>query len=340
MAPTKNEHCNLVCRMLGGRNAEHHPSMGQLAKERKFDSICTILADKKLASTWLPRNALHILCRYRPTEAVVRKVLSLLSVTCDLEVDARGRTPLHIAAAHGADAAVLRLLLGDATSTAASVLDSNSRYPLHYAGCAVTTKKALGRDHKRVVENSVQTAQLLLEAFPDAVHAQDNRGKIPLDLALAYSKHERFVSTLQLASSILRGAFKQSNNKTNGSGDTETTASATEEESITGSNGSHRSNDVFQFLLPEVEPDLDDLSSVGMRGISFRGAMHTSRQYFARKNAVHASPPEYHDSYSNDDNGYDDDDDLSSIGMHGVSRRWSFFDASHGSLIGYMIVEI
>jgi len=155
MATTKKEHCNLVCRMPGGRNQEQYPTMEQLAKDRKFDSICTIVADNKMAATWLPQNSLHTLCRYRPTEAVVRK--ALLSATCDLEVDAQGRTPLHIAAAYRADSAVLRLLLGDEASTAASVLDSYSRFPLHYACCAVTTKKVLGRDHKRAVEN----AQLL-----------------------------------------------------------------------------------------------------------------------------------------------------------------------------------
>jgi len=151
---------------------------------------------------------------------------------------------------------------------------------------------------------------------------------------LENSKPQRFVPTLRLASKILRGASKQCD-KSNNCNFTETTESATEEDSGTSTNDS-RNDDVCQFQLLGADPDLDDLSSVGMRNLSYKGAMHTSRQNIANYDVVFfTSLPECCDNSTND---YDDDD-LSTIGMRGISQGASFF-VSLGSLIEHIKVDI
>ena len=264
------------------------PAFAILAQERKFESIWAILADPTTSSHWLPRNALHTLCQYQPTEKVVRRVISLLSITCDLEVDSHGRTPLHIAAANGSDVNVLRLLLGDACSTAASVLDAASRFPLHYAAGATTTRQLRDSDQTDDdLENSILTVQLLLETFPAAVLAKDGNGKKAIDLALECSKHQRLVACLHLESKILPRRNCVENDV-----HTESTETNTEEESSSHGSGYCDDNSI-QSPIVVFDPDVSD---------------------FLKRMSTQSRPE--HD----DDETYIDDDDLSSLGTFGVSQ--------------------
>lgn len=281
------------------------PTFAILAQERKFESIWAILADPTTSSHWLPRNALHTLCQHQPTEKVVRRVISLLSITCDLEVDSHGRTPLHIAAAYGSDVKVLRLLLGDACSTAASVLDAASRFPLHYAAGATTRQLRFG-DQTDDLENSILTVQLLLEAFPIAVLAKDDKGKTAIDLALECSKHQRFVACLHLESKML-----QRRNCAENDVHTENTETNTEEESSSSSHGSGSDDNSIQSPIVVFDPDVSNFLK------------HMSTQ----------SRPEHDD----DETYNDDDDDLSSLGTFGVSQV--FVPCARRSIREYAKVE-
>jgi len=235
-------------------------TLESLAAERKFDLICDILSQPEMTEEWLwisssTGNALHALCLYQPTKAVIEKVSSLLSATCALEVDEKGRTPLHYAVANHASPAVVRLLLGPEDSSAAGVKDSLSRYPLHYAVSGnISCNSKRGR--KKGKDENVQTVQLLLEVYPAAVVGRDLQGNTPLDRALvAKNGDSRIVSNLQFASRIFNKRLP-----------------VWQEESLTASASEQSKEEDFfaPFTIRATYQDDDDLSSVGSHGMSIR----------------------------------------------------------------------
>jgi len=192
-------------------------------------------------------------------------------------VDAEGRTPLHCAVLRRCSAAVVRLLLGDELSTAASVQDTTTEgsYPLHYAVLRADNQKK--RSNKKAAaaatEHSLQVIQLMLEAYPEALTAQDNHGQTPLDLAkkTSASIDPRILANLQHAAKILARSKNQHGTNDNiaifkgktGSSGQETVTTSTE------------LSDDFLMELPlrqvkivAFEGDDDDLSSVGEGGVS------------------------------------------------------------------------
>ena len=261
----KGEH-SVACtirRMLthrGGssRNLLREPTctIEELAKDGNFDRIGEILANPSTPLDWLSvcagQNALHMLCLYQPPECIIRKVVDRLSSTCDLQVDGKGRTPLHVAADSGASPGVIRLLLGDEASTAASVLDSFGRFPIHYASRA-TTRQRSGK-------KTIETIEILLEAYPAAAIARDQYGKTPLDLALAANHDDScIVSRLRIAGrKFIMKNTKKTSNRSN-----ETASTLSSSQSSTSAE-----HDFLSVLyVPSTGHD-DDVSSVGSRGIS------------------------------------------------------------------------
>lgn len=289
------------------------PSFEELAQERKFDSICEILSDPATPTEWLAcyssrsTTPLHLLCPHQPTAAVVQKTLEILW-TCDLQVDAQGRTPLHLAVQHGVQASVVRALLGDDFSTAAGVQDLQQRYPLHCAVCEGQQKVCSGKkmisNKKRqaAADNLAHTVQLLLETYPDALLEPDAQGRTPLDLARTASKSSkaadpRILASLEFAAKMLDFERKHHNFIDNDAiidvpkrapaksqaEHSATTASSTEftdhphpHDDDDDKHGNWLAAEQQEWLpLQEVAPqavlqgdDDDDLSSIGLRDAS------------------------------------------------------------------------
>jgi len=87
--------------------------------------------------------------------------------------DKDGNLPIHVAATNAASSSILRLIL-NLFRAGASIKNSNGDLPLHLAStCGV---------------GSEESVQLLLDAYPDAVHMQNNKEQIPLHMVCSNEK--------------------------------------------------------------------------------------------------------------------------------------------------------
>jgi len=288
------------------------PSFTELAESRQFDYICEILDDPAVnheAWLWTPRELyatpLHcLLCQKNPTAEVVSKTLQVLWYA-DLMVDAEGRTPLHCAVVHRHSAAVVCLLLGDELSTAASVQDTTAegRYPLHYAVlCANSNNKK--RSNKKAVEaateHSLQVIQLLLEACPEAVAGRDLQGNTPLDLA------EKATASSNMDPRILATLQYAAKILARSSIQQETSNNIAIVKGKTGSSGQ-------ESVTTSTELSDDFLMELPLRQVNIVELL--------------------------DDEGGDNDDDLSSVGEGGVSSH-PFKKRTTTSVFRYVQVDV
>jgi hypothetical protein len=244
---------------------QEHPPLSQLVKQRKFDEIIEILQFKGTIGleSWLgivsnnmlkgeddatlvePKSAsaLHAIMLHRPPVAVVDMLIQKLTeikrgYIPEATVDALGRTPLHVAVEAGCDISVIKRLTAS-SELPVLTMDSAGRFPLHYA-CG---PPARGRGMKH---NAVDTVNHLVEIYPKAVIVTDSSGKTPFDLATDHKADKRILLGLTMVQQILRKSAPGSVERT-----TSTTTFA----------------DVPHFVSRNAE-DIDDMSSVGSRGIS------------------------------------------------------------------------
>jgi ankyrin repeat protein len=111
---------------------------------------------------------LHSACARDPPSQVIEALLKAYpeGVQCP---DNQGMVPLHYACSNQASRDVVRRLLV-AYSPAAQIPDPRGMLPLHYLAC-------WGPSTIRVLD-------MLVVAYRDALHRQDQEGKTPLDLAM------------------------------------------------------------------------------------------------------------------------------------------------------------
>jgi len=341
-------------------NLNECPSFEELVQERKFDSICAILSDPATPSEWLAASSLccssaatplHLLCQHQPTVAVVQKTLAILW-TCDLQVDAKGRTPLHVAVMHGLPAAVVRTLLGDEFSTAAGVQDLRQRYPLHYAVLSCepqqqrsgnsSSKKSASKKQQAAAaaDNRVLTVQLLLEAYPHAVHEPDAQGRTPLDLAratAAFSSKKkttdpRILASLEFAAKMLH--YQQRNHNDNNDDicmEKPKLAFETSQADHSATTASS-STEIMDHHNHHPHPHDNDEHNDNNH-LVFADRNSSDKDIMAQQQQQQEWPL-WEGAPTIVLNGDDDDDDLSSVGSHGVSRH------KQRSLFKYVRVDL
>lgn len=177
------------------------------------------LVDRKLQSSWgrraqredelPPRGRLHQIIGHHPEKQTDwDEVLKLSQSTPKqvMETDLRGRTCLSTSCARNPPASVVKVMLKACRFGTEASRDKTGNTALHIAIQANATLEAIQElctshrlvkttDHRSNTalhlacrntfsKGAKDLVQLLLEAYPEAVHLTDADGKTPLDIAL------------------------------------------------------------------------------------------------------------------------------------------------------------
>jgi hypothetical protein len=255
-------------------------SLLQLAKVRRFDLIADVLSNKSDEDvfawiddcslskdgasgmqTFKGETILHLIMLYQPPVEVVciliqRMMQKRPDTVPEAATDLLSRTPLHIAVMNDCEVAVIeRLLSGTVTLVPAVAKDSQQRLPLHWACIRPKSKDYWWQScaaRLRDSENTIRVIETLLDAYPHAVHVQDQTGMTPLDLAIVNFSHPYVLRLLDdLTMSKSPTAIDHSNSET-----VDTLQSDIPYEISNSSNDDEHGHDE------------DDVSSIGTGGIS------------------------------------------------------------------------
>jgi hypothetical protein len=177
------------------------PTLSKLLKARDFEQIRQILSnqstdcipwiDKKIG--FFGETSLHLLFKVSPpldvVDAILDKLLDPKNQDCHFkQSNCTGWTPIHVAIAFGCRLDVVSHVLSRLSPETVLELGSNrdghGRFPLHLA--CMTQLKSPSKAHAiEQVAGSERLAivQLLVQVYPAAVAAYDNKGFTPSDYA-------------------------------------------------------------------------------------------------------------------------------------------------------------
>jgi hypothetical protein len=245
----------------------------KLAKQGRYDDMKILLlqerddrADNSFRLNANGKTILHKILQYQPPVEIVHLLILRLAEKSSIAVpeelkDTEGRTTLHVAVAHGCHAAVIhRLLNGVSRVIPAVTKDDDDRLPLHLAclnkACGETLVKQQSKQPTpEDVNNMVQVVSLLLSAYPVAAAIRDSNGDTPLDLARRNGADSRILRALTICAERHAPVFSPWY--------TVTAAAVTKSGNETVS-----SQDVPTEITNSLSHDTDDLSSIGVGGIS------------------------------------------------------------------------
>jgi Ankyrin repeat len=278
----------------------HNVSFLRLARERRFDEIIQYLQMDKSSSSssmiyeWLQVHqesrsstceCLHAICMYRPSAEVVQVVRNAIEihsrssnalktdvfcvVNATLVTDASGRTPLHVAVACGCSYKVIDVLLHD-DHEAVYMMDHTNRYPLHWA-CCFTPRSTNKPSQVKEIDNIIRIINRLMEIYAMAIICKDDNGCIPMDLAISHQADHRIIEALQFVTNILPIKQRKKSSK-------DLTFETEDETKLP-----------HDIVHPHDITFLDDISSIGSRGVSKSRRSHSNQNRFRSSSSTKQS---------------------------------------------------
>lgn len=254
-------HSFLLCGPLGVLDDDllrNKPSFAELVQSRRFREISRIMKETASSSNpesivgWLEphyetnespsiavTSPLILLCHYHPTVTVLKAVLQRASMW---NFDMDGCSVLHTAVRCGCSFGVIEAIVQH-DSDIVAVSDCDGRLPLHYL---MSCKWRRGKHRMMMI------AQLLIQVMPRGVCTKDSFGMTPFDLAVLNRRVDR--GLLEVMRLMMP---RKKDTKDPASNVTETTLSNHEVVS-----------EIPKHVLPCMEHDRDDISSVGSGGVS------------------------------------------------------------------------
>ena len=165
--------------LLSVRNEE-----GELPIHRavvnKSMTFCKVLIDAYPQCLRVRTNngelPIHKACRFGKVDTILY-MLKLYPESINDVRNGYGNLPIHIAARHAGHDVIESLLKHDPAGASKKTTGNKEQLPLHIASS---------------LYGSQEEVQILFDAYPQAIHIRDGRGRTPLDLAIARDRNEEF----------------------------------------------------------------------------------------------------------------------------------------------------